>query len=45
VTLGDRLLDSRHFEFRGGWHRGMTSPLRTRAGDTGADTSQAAAAG
>jgi len=45
VTLGDRLLDGRHFEFRGGWHRGTTSPLRTRAGDTGADAGQAAAAG
>jgi hypothetical protein len=36
VELGDRLLDSRHFEFRGGWSRGETVPLRTRAGDVDA---------
>jgi hypothetical protein len=33
VVLGERLLDTRHFEFRGGWSRGETSDLRTRAGD------------
>lgn len=33
VQLGNRLLDQGHFEFRGGWTRGTTSPLRTRAGD------------
>lgn len=34
VELGDRLLDGRHFEFRGGWSRGQELPLRTRANDT-----------
>ena len=34
--LGDRPLDSRHFEFRGGWSRGDAVPLRTRAGDVDA---------
>lgn len=33
VRLGDRLLAQEHFEFRGGWTRGETSDLRTRAGD------------
>ena len=32
VRLGERLLDQSHFEFRGGWTRGETSDLRTRAG-------------
>jgi len=33
VPLGDRLLPEEHFEFSGGWTRGRTSPLRTRAYD------------
>jgi hypothetical protein len=33
VVLGERLLDSEHYEFRGGWSRGDTSDLRTRADD------------
>lgn len=33
LRLGDRLLDSTHFEFRGGWSRGDTSDLRTRMSD------------
>jgi hypothetical protein len=36
VPLGDRLLPEEHFEFRGGWVRGGTSPLRTRAYDANA---------
>lgn len=36
VPLGDRLLPEEHFEFRGGWTRGRTSPLRTRAYDANA---------
>jgi len=36
VPLGDRLLPEEHFEFRGGWVRGRTSPLRTRAYDANA---------
>lgn len=31
--LGNRLLDDRHFEFRGGASRGSETPLRTRHGD------------
>lgn len=33
TALGDRLLDEQHFDFRGGLRRGVTSPLRTRAGE------------
>ena len=29
-----RPLDERHFEFRGGWRRGGTAPLRTRTNDS-----------
>lgn len=36
VRLGERLLVEEHFEFRGGWTRGDTSDLRTRAGDANA---------
>jgi hypothetical protein len=36
VELGDRLLDGQHFEFRGGWSRGESVPLRTRVGDADA---------
>jgi hypothetical protein len=36
VRLGDRLLPEEHFEFQGGWTRGGTSPLRTRAYDANA---------
>ena len=36
VRLGERLLAEEHFEFRGGWTRGDTSDLRTRAGDANA---------
>jgi hypothetical protein len=32
-ALGMRILDQRHFEFRGGWRRGEETDLRTRAGD------------
>lgn len=32
AALGSRLLTEDHFDFRGGWTRGMT-PLRTRATD------------
>jgi hypothetical protein len=32
-TLGSRLLNDEHFEFRGGIDRGRSSPLRTRYGD------------
>lgn len=32
-ALGTRILDQRHFEFRGGWRRGAETDLRTRAGD------------
>lgn len=31
--LGNRLLDDRHFEFRGGTSRGGETPLRTRHDD------------
>lgn len=31
--LGNRLLDDRHFEFRGGASRGTETPLRTRHDD------------
>ena len=34
-SLGPRLLDERHFEFRGGISRGAETPLRTRYGDDG----------
>jgi hypothetical protein len=33
AALGRRLLDERHFEFRGGWHRGHETDLRTRVCD------------
>lgn len=36
VPLGDRLLPEEHFDFTGGWTRGRTSPLRTRAYDENA---------
>jgi hypothetical protein len=32
-ALGTRLLDERHFEFRGGWRRGEETELRTRVCD------------
>jgi hypothetical protein len=32
-ALATRILDERHFEFRGGWYRGDTTDLRTRASD------------
>jgi len=33
AALGTRLLDERHFEFRGGWRRGSETDLRTRVCD------------
>jgi hypothetical protein len=42
VRLGDRLLDSEHFEFRGGWSRGDSS-LKTRVGDEDAHEPRRAA--
>ena len=33
AALGTRLLDQRHFEFRGGWSRGEETELRTRVCD------------
>ncbi|MFL5517570.1 MAG: hypothetical protein ACJ8DJ_15545 [Gemmatimonadales bacterium] len=33
AALATRILDERHFEFRGGWYRGDTTDLRTRASD------------
>src|SRR5688500_6458157 len=33
AALGMRLLDERHFEFRGGWFRGSETELRTRVCD------------
>jgi hypothetical protein len=32
-ALGTRLLDERHFDFRGGWCRGAETELRTRVSD------------
>jgi hypothetical protein len=32
-ALSMRILDERHFEFRGGWYRGSETDLRTRASD------------
>jgi hypothetical protein len=32
-ALNSRILDERHFEFRGGWYRGSETELRTRASD------------
>ena len=32
-ALSSRILDERHFEFRGGWYRGTGTDLRTRASD------------
>ncbi len=32
-ALNNRILDERHFEFRGGWYRGGETELRTRACD------------
>jgi hypothetical protein len=32
-ALSTRILDERHFEFRGGWYRGTETELRTRASD------------
>jgi hypothetical protein len=32
-ALATRILDERHFEFRGGWFRGGETELRTRASD------------
>jgi len=32
-ALNNRILDERHFEFRGGWYRGGKTELRTRACD------------
>ena len=33
AALASRILDQGHFEFRGGWERGGTTELRTRASD------------
>ena len=33
AALASRILDERHFEFRGGWQRGGETELRTRASD------------
>jgi hypothetical protein len=33
AALGTRLLDERHFDFRGGWCRGSETDLRTRVCD------------
>jgi hypothetical protein len=33
AALATRILDERHFEFRGGWQRGGETELRTRASD------------
>lgn len=33
LELPARVLDGRHFEFRGGWDRGSANPLHTRAND------------
>src|SRR3954466_3063013 len=33
AALGKPLLDERHFEFRGGWHRRDETDLRTRVCD------------
>jgi hypothetical protein len=33
AALASRILDERHFEFRGGWYRGGETELRTRASD------------
>ena len=33
AALATRILDEHHFEFRGGWHRGGETELRTRASD------------
>lgn len=33
AALATRILDERHFEFRGGWYRGTETDLRTRASD------------
>ncbi|MEP7175870.1 MAG: hypothetical protein ABI860_04905 [Gemmatimonadales bacterium] len=32
-ALSTRILDERHFDFRGGWYRGTETELRTRASD------------
>jgi hypothetical protein len=32
-ALGTRLMDERHFDFRGGWSRGSETELRTRVSD------------
>lgn len=45
VPLGERLLPEEHFQFRGGWTRGRTSPLRTRAYDANAVEPRREAAG
>jgi hypothetical protein len=33
AALNSRILDERHFDFRGGWYRGEATELRTRATD------------
>ena len=33
IIQASRILDERHFEFRGGWYRGGETELRTRASD------------
>ena len=33
AALASRILEEQHFEFRGGWYRGGTTDLRTRASD------------
>jgi hypothetical protein len=33
AALATRILDERHFDFRGGWYRGTSTELRTRASD------------
>ena len=45
VPLGERLLPEEHFKFRGGWTRGRTSPLRTRAYDANSVEPRREAAG
>jgi hypothetical protein len=32
-ALNSRILEEKHFEFRGGWYRGTETELRTRASD------------
>jgi hypothetical protein len=41
VTLGSRLLDEHHFEFRGGVRRGTGGTFRTRYGENGSGPARA----